>query len=1076
LDLQLPSINRMASRKHFLRRRRFWLRLLLVAVGFPLLVILLAVSILINRQDEVVQEVISHANADFAGKVRLRDSHLDLVHNFPYISIDLDDLEVFESKDTTCDPLLHVVDAFLGFDLWTVLSGRMEISEIKLKGGDIHLVQHVDGSFNLQNALTPTSSGQEKLDDIEEEFHLDLREIVIEELDLNKLNEANDILLDTYISKARSRFRMKDSVTHVSLDAQFMLNLIVSGDTTFIKHKHFDLRTQLDYNDTTEVLVISPTEASLEGSTFRLEGSVDLLQDGLLDIRFSGHKPDFGLFFAMAPEEMIPVLSVYENQGDITFEATVQGACMNGNVPRVEATFACSQAHFNNTATGKRMDELGFRGRFTTGDMCNLSTMELEVTNFTAKPEAGTFTGDLHVKNFESPDIDLRLNSSFELDFLAKFFNLRQLNGLDGAVELTMNFHDIIDLRFPERSIEKLNESYFTQLKVQDLTFSTDVYSLPIDDVDLYAEIQGHELRLDYLNVKAGKSDIAIQGTLNDFPAVLHHTDIPVDVRLNFQSRMLDLFELTGADSLKSFDEQVQDFSMKLDFKSSARAITESPHLPVGEFFIEDLHAKLRHYPHRLHDFHADIFIEDDNLRIVDFTGMIDKSDFHFSGGLTNYAMLMQKHRAGDTRVEYNLTSNMLQLSDIFSYRGENHVPQDYRHEEFDKLRLHGFALLHFQDSLQSVDATFDHLEAKMKLHHLRFEQFRGRIHYEADHLMVQDFSGRMGHSDFKTTLHYYLGKDETVKKRDNYFSLTSGRLDLDELLLYNPPPTDTAGKVDHDAGFNLYALPFTDMKFDVSVDHFSYQKYLLHNLRASLRTTSDHYIHLDKLNLDAADGRFDITGYFNGSDSTKIYFSPVVRFQHADLDKLMVKFDNFGQDHLLTENIHGQVSGTLTGKIHMHTDMVPKLDDSQIEMDVTVMNGRLEHYALLESMSDYFEDKNLKKVVFDTLSNKFSFSNGTLTIPSMTINSSLGFLEISGKQDMDLNMEYYIRVPWKMITQSASSKLFGKKVEEVDPDQVDEIQYADPEKKVRYLNLKITGTPEDYKIALGRDKSRKGR
>jgi hypothetical protein len=121
--------------------------------------------------------------------------------------------------------------------------------------------------------------------------------------------------------------------------------------------------------------------------------------------------------------------------------------------------------------------------------------------------------------------------------------------------------------------------------------------------------------------------------------------------------------------------------------------------------------------------------------------------------------------------------------------------------------------------------------------------------------------------------------------------------------------------------------------------------------------------------------------------------------------------------------------------------------------------------------MSAYFSDKNLHMVRFDTLQNELSFRNDTLSIPVMNINSSLGFMEISGKQSMDMKMEYYLRIPLKMVTQVGFHMLFGKKKEEVDPDQVDAIEYRDKEKRIRFMNLKITGTPDDYKIKLGKAK-----
>jgi hypothetical protein len=407
----------------------------------------------------------------------------------------------------------------------------------------------------------------------------------------------------------------------------------------------------------------------------------------------------------------------------------------------------------------------------------------------------------------------------------------------------------------------------------------------------------------------------------------------------------------------------------------------------------------------------------------------------------------------------------------LFSYQGENYVPEDYRHEEFKQLKIHGFADLHFNNGLKSSDIFFDKLEAQMKVHPLRFEKFNGRVHFEDQHLLVENFSGKLGKSDFFANLQYYTGTDKTIKKRDNHFSLKAARLDFDELFAYNPPPKDsTLTPEAHEAVFNIYDLPFTDMTFDFDVKHLNYHRYLIDDFFVKARTQENHYIYIDTMSMKAAGGSIHLRGYLNGSDRNKIYFSPKLTVEDVELDKLLFKFENFGQDHLVSENLHGKLSGNISGKIHLHADMVPIIDDSEIKLDVEVKQGRLEHYSALDALSDYFKDKNLSRVLFDTLHNQFQINNGTLSIPKMTINSSLGFIQISGKQDMNMNMEYYLRIPLKMVTQVGMARLFGKTKDTGNQD--DEIQYRDESKRIRFVNIKLTGTPDDYKISLGKDKS----
>jgi hypothetical protein len=186
-----------------------------------------------------------------------------------------------------------------------------------------------------------------------------------------------------------------------------------------------------------------------------------------------------------------------------------------------------------------------------------------------------------------------------------------------------------------------------------------------------------------------------------------------------------------------------------------------------------------------------------------------------------------------------------------------------------------------------------------------------------------------------------------------------------------------------------------------------------------------------------------------------------------VDLDKLMVKFDNFGQDHLVSENLHGKFSGRITGKVHLHADLVPKIDDSEIIIDMLVLNGRLENYGPILALSDYFEDSKLKSVVFDTLKNTLTIKKSVIEIPAMTINSNLGFMEIHGSQKISdkMDMDYLIGVPWKMVSQAAGKKLFKRsKADESSPE---EIQYRGENSKLVYVRM--SGDFENYKISLAK-------
>ncbi|SMG46969.1 AsmA-like C-terminal region [Marivirga sericea] len=1048
--------------------RKKWIKIVVTAFVIFFVTIAVVISLAYSHQDTVVKEMVAKVNHDFEGRLEINGSHISPFQNFPYISIDLENVKIFESKADSAEMLLDIEDIYLGFDIWTIIQGSFEAKKIKFSNGYIKLVQHVDGSFNILNAL---SSEADEEEETTEATHLDLNAIELVNIDLLKLNEENSILIEAFIEEANSSFKSSEEDINIQLDSKFLFNLIIDSDTSFLHDKHVSLSTALNFNAEENKLTISPSELLIEKALFLMEGSVDVDDDMNLDLHFSGNKPNFDLFLAFAPPELNPVLSRYDNGGKIYFDARIKGKSINDYSPQINVDFGCAEAFVNNTSTNKTVNDLYFEGHFTNGEKRDPSTMELIIEDFTAKPETGLFSGNVEIKNFDSPEFDIQLISEFDLGFLAKFLNINNLEESSGFVSLEMNFHDIIDLTQPERSIERLNESYFTKLKVKDLNVQSSVYPLPIKNVNISAQMDGHKALIEQLDFEVGGSDMSIKASVSDLPAILHHTNIPVEAVLDISSKTLDLQELTSrpSDTTSGFKEKIKDLSMRFIFKSSAKAVTESPNLPLGEFFIEKLHAQLMNYPHELHDFNADVFIDSANFRVIDFTGMIDQSDFHFTGKLENYDLWFLEEPKGDTKIDFNLRSDLLQLDDLFSYNGQNYVPKDYQHEEFRDLRLHGLADMKFDKKLVSTQVDIDRLETDMKVHPMRFEEFKGSFYMDSAVFKVTDASGKLGNSDFEISFTHYTA--DSTSAVPNSFFLSSNTLDFDQLFAYNPPPEgEITHPKDHEAGFNIFEVPFSNMNFGLKIGDLNYHRIHLKEFNLAGRMQANHYVYLDTLSLKAAGGSIALNGYFNGSDPKAIYFSPNMRLTNIDLDQLLFKFENFGQDHLVSENLHGRLSGIVKGQIHMHADMVPIIDDSELHIEMKVVDGSINNYSAFEALSDYFSDKNLSNVRFDTLQNTFDLNQGTLSIPAMTINSTLGYFEVSGDQSTDLSMDYYVRIPVKVITKAGMNKVFGKKTQ-VDSTQVDEIVQKDDDKNTRYLNLRISGTPEDYSVSLGKDK-----
>ena len=1063
--------------------KKIWKRTILALLIVPILLVGGLMLYIQSNQSEIIKGEIAALNKDHKGLISVGKSNLSLFGNFPYISLKVYDVKIFETKEDNAPVIMDVKDIYIGFNLWDIINGNFDIKSLIVEEGVFNIVIHENNTTNIENSLASTSNAETE----PSSTNIHLKKIQLKNLDIHTLDEATDTDVEKFIYTGKGGFSLKDSVIAGHIDTEFELNVIKAGDTTFIRHKHFELHTDIAFNETTGILDIQPSGIVMENGDFQLKGSIDTKNDVDLDIAIEGTKPNFDMLIAFAPTDIIPVLEKYKNAGEIYFNANIKGPSNLGNRPLITANFGAGKAFWENTTNEKKIDKMGFKGHFTNGSKRDASTMEFSLTDMTASLEKGTFKGAVFVKNFESPEVTMQIDSNFNLNFIADFFDLEQVKETSGEVTLKMNFHDILDIDTPEKALEQLNQAYFAELIVNDVSLVAKGLPAPLEQLNVHLVMNGKKATLKEFDLLMGKSDLSVTGFLSDLPAIVHHTDTPIEAHLDISSNNFDLAELTGftkQDSIqKGIDEQIKDLSLGLSFQSTAKELTASEYLPKGEFFIDNLYADLRHYPHMLHDFHVDVLIDDKDLKIKDFTGYIDDSDFHFDGLIHDYAFWMQPELKGDVDLDLNLTSNKLKLEDLFSYKGENYVPKEYRHEELDKLALHIASSMHYKDeALHSIDLSLDKLDAKMKLHPLRFHDFIGNIHYEDDHIMIKDFHGEIGTTNFNFDLNYYLGENQAIKKRDNYLNLKASYIDFDALFNFNlNPPQQTASNTSktadvkaHADAFNLYELPFTDMQFKVDIGHFIYHRIDIQKIKADLRTTPNHYVYIDTLEMDAAGGNIKLNGYFNGSDPKHIYMQPDLVLNNVDLDKLLFKFENFGQDHLVSENLQGKLSSRIKGKIRVYPDMVPDLDQSNIAMDVKVLNGRLKNYDPMLALSDYMGEKNLQYIKFDTLQNHLDITKGKITIPTMTIESTLGHIELSGTHDNNQNIDYNVSIPWKTIRQATWKKLFGsKKDSTANASKEDEIVEVDTKKKVKYLNVNIKGNVDDYKISLGKKKGR---
>jgi hypothetical protein len=1066
------------------KTRKRIIRVLFIVVAAFLVLIGVGVGILYTQQQRLTNLAVSELNKQLPGELVINGSEISLFENFPYVSIGLRNVRFYANKQRKGKPLYEVERLFVGFSLPDILREKYNVKVIFLKNGHLDIVKQTDGKLNLveanrikQDTLTTAASTSGSL-------ALDIKKIVLKNMDISFYDQSNGQRIASHIEKIKTSLKADSTSINATLTGGFVVDVSSPSDTVLFRHKRLETIIKIAYNTEKQFLTVEPSQVKLEAATLKVWGTADLLHK-MISFRINGDRPDLNLLFAFAPQSIGAELKRFNYDGRIYFNGTINGKMDD---PQIAINFGCEDAWFLNKEANKKLDQLGFKGYYTNGAGHSLKTSELHLLNMTARPDKGIFRGNFIMRDFTDPKIIMQIDSELELEFIGAFLGIKDLERITGHIMLKMDFKELVDLSLPESSMSKLKEGIQSELTVKDLTFRVPGYPHIVRNLDLHAKMVNGSVTLDSLACKFGNSDFYMNGAISDLPALFHQHQKPVTISLNARSKKMVLKELLAFDTAMSakVKEEINGFNISLSLETSVQELQHPSPLPKGKFHIEKLYAGFKLYPHAFHDFGADLTINDTALLLKNFGGKIDSSDLRLSARVIHYQLWFNKVMRGRTQVAFDLKSDHLAMNDLLGPISRKYVPADYQHEVGSGLWLRAKMDMKYDSTFRFAKLHIANISGKLQVHPITLDSIKGTIKYGANKFIAIDtLTGKIGRSDFDLSMRLFTGKDTTLRKKANFLSFTSKFLDVDQLTNYSfvngveveedapmvQPAVVRGPNPAHTSGFNIFSVPFTSFTANVNIGKVKYHKLWLKNITTAMRMTADQHLYIDTLGMKVAEGTIGMRGHFNGSNPKKIYFRSRIKVDDVNIEKMMLKLDNFGQDFYINKNIKGRLSGQIKSRLLVHPDLTPIINESEAQLDVSIYNGSLTDFGPMQAMSSYFKDKNLRNVRFDTLRNKLNFKNGILEIPAMNINSSLGFMEISGKQYMDMNMEYYLRIPLKMVTQVGFKSLFGKKQEEIDPDQVDAIEYRDKDRKIRFMNIKVSGTPDKYKVGLGKPK-----
>jgi hypothetical protein len=1085
-------------------RKRYWL---VGIVGVLFLAAVAPIVIIHFYQDKIREYIVSALDRQFKGRTELAGFHVAPFANFPYISVDLEGLQFFGSTADTL-PIYRFNDLYVGFDVAELMRGKLDIKQLRAEGGLLNIVIAKDGRINL---LEAKKSKEELQADTaaSEALHLDLQKIQLSDFTLTVDDREGNKFTHLAVSNAKGNFRYTAQAIDLKWDMAAELAEYTGGTTTLFRNKYFELHNNISYDLSRDFLEIRPGKLTLKNSELDFSGTIDFANEMDLNLTFNGRKENFDLFVSLAPEAVVQAMEQFSSRGDIYLKGSITGKSLH-TPPHIEVELGCANTFFARKDTKKDIiRDLSFKGFFSTGDSNTLATSVFYLESLYGAPENSYVKGTLRVENFENPLINMDFHADIDLRYLSDFMPVGMLKQSSGKLKMDITLKEYVT---PDNVLEvasQLQDGTASHIDFQNVSLLLKDYPNPIQDINGSISLNGDHLIIKQLKAKIGDSDLQLSMELDDLLHFFHGDDVPVAFKLKADARKILPGQLVPANMRPALDstmaavwrDEIYDFHAELDVNTTSRTLDTFHYLPTMAVDFHDFHFRSKLYPNDIKEIKGHFDINDRYIRLTNFTFHAGESKMYGSAEIAPVAPLRVPSRREWVNFKADIKSPYFDVKKLVSYDGKcllnNQIEREIIHELDFKGHGRFFANAFKEDGFVS-ELEIDRLLLQLN-DFPQVERVSGKITTDTlGSVHIQDFTASVGKTDIRTTLDLLHFLDNDLKNKNIKGTFQANWIDLDELTGYQEKAqpkaaaTATSAPNPHEEAFNIFALDFPNMSLDVQIGHFRHHKYLIDNIKGRIRTTPQHYAYVDSLHLDAADGHMVLHGYFNGSNPKDIYLTGNIRIERVNLSKLMYKFDNFGQDYLVSNNVRGFLSGTVQSTAHLYPDFTVDLAKTKAHAELTIRNGRLLRFAPMHAMADFMGDKNLDDIAFGEMTNTLDIKDGYVYIPAMKLASSIGYMYISGKQNFDdkLQMDYEIRLPLSLIKEASwnfmKSKLFGKgKKSNHDsaanaPETPADEELLEEEKEIidgqkglirKYVNVRIAGTTDDFKINLGKKK-----
>ena len=520
-------------------------RITKILIGIAVIIAFLLAALWLGSfffQDKVKAFIVKSINDQVTVPVYINGGiDFSLFSHFPYASVTFKEVSVKSKLQQGPKELLQVKEFSFLFNIWGLLSDKIEVSKVYANHGTLNL--YLDAAGNANYDIFKTGDGKSSSGS-----SLDLKKAIVENVQFTYLSENKDEEIRLLLGRLTLSGNFKAEKFDLDANTDILIRLLKINGDEYLSQKSFHGDIIIDVDQHQNRFSLRSGAIELEQNPFSVTGYfVAGKKSTYVNFNAETHGKDISKLIELIPLQYKKKLEGTAGKGNFAVTASVIGDIKANINPSLKVTANLENASITLPKVSRSLTEVSASGYYS---FDSIGRDELSIRNFTSKYNGDPLSFNLKLTHLSDPDFIFDANGIADMHALGAFFSDSMLQNAEGKIA----FHDF-HLKGSKKDISHMESSHLKTSGKFDLkNISLKLAGVTYDHINGQLAYHDNIIDVNGFSLNFLNTDASFNGKITDLlPYVISQTkhtnnaDLPLGIDGSLKMKEFNLTTILAA-------------------------------------------------------------------------------------------------------------------------------------------------------------------------------------------------------------------------------------------------------------------------------------------------------------------------------------------------------------------------------------------------------------------------------------------------------------------------------------------------------------------------------------------------